>query len=259
MKLFDVGVLSQSITMRIFDDAGLPVSGLNAAGLPPMKYLVEGANAPVTMVPTDLASAVAAYTARGVWSHGDGAYRFDLPDAVFAAAGRVMIIGEASGKRVQVDPIQVGAPVNVLRLNGTAQTGRDIGANVLLSPGTGAGQVLLNSGVVTTSDALAVAAIKNKTDNLPASPAAVGSQMDLVDAPNATALAAIVSAIMNGGSIDGATLQGVLRLIAAAVIGKVAGLPGTSVTQRAIDDSKVRLTMTLDGNGNITAVTTDAT
>jgi len=39
------------------------------------------------------------------------------------------------------------------------------------------------------------AAIKAKTDNLPASPAAVGSKMDIVDSPSSTGLGAIVSAI----------------------------------------------------------------
>ena len=42
-----------------------------------------------------------------------------------------------------------------------------------------------------------VAAIKAKTDNLPASPAATGAQMDLVNAPNATALAAVAVAILD--------------------------------------------------------------
>jgi hypothetical protein len=39
--------------------------------------------------------------------------------------------------------------VNTTHLNGTAQTARDIGASVLLSSGTGTGQVLLSSGTVT--------------------------------------------------------------------------------------------------------------
>lgn len=39
-------------------------------------------------------------------------------------------------------------PVNTIQLNGTSQTGRDIGASVLLSSGTGTGQVSLTSGVV---------------------------------------------------------------------------------------------------------------
>lgn len=38
---------------------------------------------------------------------------------------------------------------NASQLGGTAQTGRDIGASVLLSPGTGTGQISLSSGAVT--------------------------------------------------------------------------------------------------------------
>lgn len=37
------------------------------------------------------------------------------------------------------------------KIGGTAQTGRDLGASVLLSPGTGTGQVSLTSGVVATN------------------------------------------------------------------------------------------------------------
>jgi len=39
--------------------------------------------------------------------------------------------------------------VNAAQIGGTAQTGRDIGASVLLSPGTGTGQISLSSGAVT--------------------------------------------------------------------------------------------------------------
>ena len=42
---------------------------------------------------------------------------------------------------------------------------------------------------------LLIDAIKAKTDNLPASPAAVGSEMDLVNSPNSTALTAIGAAL----------------------------------------------------------------
>ena len=42
-----------------------------------------------------------------------------------------------------------------------------------------------------------ISAIKVKTDNLPPAPAAVGSQMDLVSLPNATAIQAFASAIGN--------------------------------------------------------------
>jgi hypothetical protein len=46
-------------------------------------------------------------------------------------------------------PAVAGTPdVNAKQLGGTAQTGRDVGANVLLSTGTGAGQLDFTSGVV---------------------------------------------------------------------------------------------------------------
>jgi len=48
-------------------------------------------------------------------------------------------------------------------------------------------------------------AIKAKTDNLPASPAAAGSQMDLVNAPNATAVTALQSGL--GTHTDATTIE----------------------------------------------------
>lgn len=41
--------------------------------------------------------------------------------------------------------------VNTVKISGTAQTARDIGASVLLSPGTGTGQVSITSGVVSAN------------------------------------------------------------------------------------------------------------
>jgi len=59
--------------------------------------------------------------------------------------------------------------------------------------------------------------VKSKTDNLPASPAAVGSKMDLADAPNATALGAIADKILGrnlaGGSDGGRTVRQALRYL----------------------------------------------
>jgi len=54
---------------------------------------------------------------------------------------------------------------------------------------------LIDAAISTRATQADVTAIKAKTDNLPASPAAVGSQMDLVPAPNATALTAIGTAV----------------------------------------------------------------
>ena len=63
--------------------------------------------------------------------------------------------------------------VNASQVGGTAQTGRDIGASVLLSPGTGTGQISLASGAVTvgtnndkTSYALSGTQTFNTTGNI---------------------------------------------------------------------------------------------
>jgi hypothetical protein len=60
-----------------------------------------------------------------------------LPTAVAGAINGVPLSVSASGA------------VNTLQINGTAQTARDIGASVLLSVGTGTGQISLSAGAVT--------------------------------------------------------------------------------------------------------------
>jgi hypothetical protein len=114
-----------------------------------------------------------------------GLYRFDVPNALFSVATTknvvVMLKGAANMAPVVLEyqivaynpddsvrlgltalpnavagalnglPLSVNAAgaVNTLQINGTAQTARDIGASVLLSPGTGAGQLSLSAGAVT--------------------------------------------------------------------------------------------------------------
>jgi hypothetical protein len=56
---------------------------------------------------------------------------------------------------------------NTVQLAGTAQTGRDIGASVLLSPGTGTGQLAITSGVV-DANAVQVSGDADAADNLAA-------------------------------------------------------------------------------------------
>ena len=54
---------------------------------------------------------------------------------------------DIAGAAVSTSTAQIG--VNAVQHGGTAQTGRDIGLSVLLSPGTGTGQISLASGAVT--------------------------------------------------------------------------------------------------------------
>jgi hypothetical protein len=95
-----------------------------------------------------------------------------------------------------------------------------------------------------------VAAIKAKTDNLPAAPAAVG---DIPTADqNADALLDRSDAIETG-----LTPRGSFRLALSALAGKLSGNGTTTVTIRNVGDTKDRITATIDGSKNRTAVSTD--
>jgi hypothetical protein len=58
--------------------------------------------------------------------------------------------------------------------------------------------------------------------------------------------------------VDGYTLEQTLKLCLAALAGKLSGAATTTVTIRAADDSKARLTATVDSDGNRSAITLDA-
>ena len=96
-----------------------------------------------------------------------------------------------------------------------------------------------------------VAAIKAKTDNLPATPAAAGDQM---------ALTAAAVDLIHDDAYEGAlTLRQIVRIRLAASAGKADGLAGTTVHFRDQADAKNRVTATVDASGNRTAVAVDGT
>ena len=71
-----------------------------------------------------------------------------LWDALFASSGGAIpnvAAGASGGLPLGVD---ASGRVDVLKINGTSQTARDIGASVLLSSGSGAGQLDFTSGIV---------------------------------------------------------------------------------------------------------------
>jgi hypothetical protein len=69
-----------------------------------------------------------------------------LPNANAEAAGGLYTRGTGAGQINQSNNGQIDA--NAARTGGTTNTGRDIGASVLLSSGTGTGQISLSSGAV---------------------------------------------------------------------------------------------------------------
>ena len=67
-------------------------------------------------------------------------------DSLFGADLLQVDLTQILGAAVSTSTAQIGA--NSVQQGGTAQTGRDLGASVLLSPGTGTGQVDITSGVI---------------------------------------------------------------------------------------------------------------
>jgi hypothetical protein len=96
------------------------------------------------------------------------------------------------------------------------------------------------------------AAVKAKTDNLPAAPSAVG---DIPTAnQNADALLDRADAVETGW-----TLRKALRILTAFAAGKTSGMGTSAPVFRNITDSKNRISATLDVDNNRTAVTSDGT
>jgi hypothetical protein len=72
-------------------------------------------------------------------------------------------------------------------------------------------------------------------------------------------LAQITSDILAGGDIDGYTLEESQKIQLAALAGKLSGAATATEIIRAADDSKARITATVDAAGNRTAITIDET
>ena len=77
-----------------------------------------------------------------------------------------------------------------------------------------------------------------------------------------TTLPALINAVpdatLAAGAIDGFTLEETQKILMAAMAGKVSGGGTTNMVFRAADDSKARVTATVDSNGNRTVITLDA-
>lgn len=77
------------------------------------------------------------------------------------------------------------------------------------------------------------------------------AQISGISSPSAATIAA---AVLAAGDIDGYSLEEAHKLELAALVGKLSGADGTTITIRAADDSKARITATVDSSGNRTAV-----
>ncbi|MCE5212990.1 MAG: hypothetical protein LLG40_15720 [Deltaproteobacteria bacterium] len=104
-----------------------------------------------------------------------------------------------------------------------------------------------------------VAAIKAKTDNLPADPA----DQSAVEAAITAAIAAIEAAIPTADAIHDEVVEGsltfrqIIRILLAFAAGKSTGGGTATITFRDVADAKARITATADGDGNRSAITLD--
>lgn len=105
-------------------------------------------------------------------------------------------------------------------------------------------------------DNTSITAIKASTDNLPASPAAVGDAMTLTTGERDAVAAAHLD--LADGVETGLTVRQQLRLAAATLFGKLSGAATTAVAIRDTGDTKNRITAVVDASGNRTSVTLDA-
>jgi len=82
-------------------------------------------------------------------------------------------------------------------------------------------------------------------------------RVTLVDTTTANTDQLTTTAILASGDVDGFSLEETLKLLLSA-LSKISGAATTTNTFRAADDSKNRITATVDANGNRSAVTFDA-
>jgi hypothetical protein len=95
---------------------------------------------------------------------------------------------------------------NVTTIAGTAQTGRDIGASVLLSSGTGTGQISLSSGAVllqATQTGVTIPTVTTVTNQLTAAAIATGVWQDAT-AGDFTTASSIGKSLYTGNVVPGA-------------------------------------------------------
>jgi hypothetical protein len=135
------------------------------------------------------------------------------------------------------------------------QAGYILGTNVNATVSSRASQ----TSVDTVDDFLdtEIAAIKAKTDNLPAAPAATGDAMTLTSGERNSVADALLD--RSAGIETGYTPRQSLRIMLAALAGKLSGAATTTVTIRNAPDTKARITATVDEDGNRSAITLDGT
>jgi len=143
---------------------------------------------------------------------------------------------------------------------GASEIAADAVTEIQSGLGTSANQTTMLANLATIAGYIdtEVAAIKAKTDNLPASPANEATLTTIAGYVDTEVAAIKAKTDLIPGTVDGKTFAELVTLMAAVLLGKASGLEGTAAVYRAVNDSKDRVTATVDAHGNRTALTLDA-
>ena len=171
-------------------------------------------------------------------------------------------IATLSGAIVNVDLVDTTTTNTDMRGTDSAATATALAtAQADLDIITGASGVNLLTATQASIDAILV----DTGTTIPATIATVDTNVDSILVDTGTTLPAQITALNNiaaadvlaAGDIDGYTLEEAQKIALAALAGKLSGASTTTNTIRAADDSKARITATVDATGNRSAVTLD--
>ena len=252
MRQIPKGSTNRSVDLYIIDATdGTPEVGVawNTAGID-LKYRRD-LEAAVSVTEATLAALTTAHTDGGFLEIGNGAYRFDLPDAAWATgADHVTVYGTVTGMIVLPVTVQlVGYDPEGAHVVQTGDSFARIGAT-----GSGLTSLASQASVDTIDDFLdtEVAAIKTKTDFLPSATAGSAGGVFIAGTNAATTITTALTTTFTGnltGSVDSVTNS--VGSVTGAV-GSVSGLTAATV-HSDLDDIQARLPAALTGAGNMKA------
>lgn len=176
-----------------------------------------------------------------------GMYYLDLTSTEMNA-DTVAIIVKTSSSGAKTTPIVMypaeatDIPANVTGWNGTAVATPDTAGypKVTVKDGTGTGEIDTNAGKVLLADGAITAAV-------------VATGAIDADALAADAVDEILDEVVEGSL----TMRQILRIVLAALAGESGGGGTSTITFRDNADTKNRISATIDGSRNRTAVTLD--
>ncbi len=268
-------VASQKIQLFAFDTTtGAPKTG-DAANITAYVSKDHGA---VTVLTDTSATEMDATNAKGIYVFDVAQGETNADELTFSAKSSTSNIS-ITPRFVSTTPpnwnlhsIDSNGRVDVIKVAGTTQTARDIGASVLLSSGTGTGQLDFTSGVVkanaTQFAGQAISAAAGVT--IPSSIASptnitagtITTATNLTNNNDKTGYAlssAGVTAVWAEVMTGTVTAVKAMRGFMAAMLGKSSGMETATAKFRNVADDKDVITATVDADGNRSAVTLDLT